>query len=347
MASSGNSQLVAVASRNADKARSFISSCQASVPVAHTVDALGSYEALLQRSDIDAVYIPLPTAIRTEWVLKAAAAGKHVLVEKPCGVTAAEVRSMIDACRSRNLQFMDGVMFMHSSRLPAMRSVLNAADGVGKIRHISSQFCFAAPDEWFTTNIRASSNLEPAGCLGDLGWYTIRMTLWAMQMQMPVEVRGRILSSIRRPDSAAEVPVEFMGEMHFEGGTSASFFNSFRVRNTQYVTVSGSAGSVTLDDFVLPWFGSELAFEVSRPAFVVDGCRFNMERHNQRVAVPELANNAPDAQETRMVREFSRLVLSGRPDSSWPEVTLKTQLVMDAALKSAMNGGIAIDPRTL
>jgi hypothetical protein len=72
-----------------------------------------------------------------------------------------------------------------------------------------------------------------------------------------------------------------------------------------------------------------------------------MERHNQRVAVPELANNAPDAQETRMVREFSRLVLSGRPDSSWPEVTLKTQLVMDAALKSAMNGGIAIDPRTL
>ncbi|MFO0427008.1 MAG: Gfo/Idh/MocA family protein, partial [Planctomyces sp.] len=237
IAASGNSQLVAVASRDVVKAKTFIDACQASVPVSHTVDALGSYDQLLQRKDIDAVYIPLPTAIRTEWVLKAAQAGKHVLVEKPCGVDVGEVRAMIQACSERNLQFMDGVMFMHSSRLPAMRAVLDDPSAIGTIRHIASQFCFCAPEEWFTTNIRVSSELEPAGCVGDLGWYTIRMTLWTMKMQMPTEVRGRILHGIQRPGSRVSVPVEFQGEMHFEGGTSASFFNSFRVHNTQYVAV--------------------------------------------------------------------------------------------------------------
>ena len=52
--------------------------------------ALGSYEELLASPDVDAVYIPLPTGLRKEWVLRAAAAGKHVVCEKPCGVSAAE-----------------------------------------------------------------------------------------------------------------------------------------------------------------------------------------------------------------------------------------------------------------
>lgn len=337
IAASGNGRLVAVASRSVEKAQAFIDTCQASVPVPHPVEAMGAYDELLGRDDIDAVYVPLPTGLRTEWVVKAANAGKHVMVEKPCGVSADEVRSMIDACSANNVQFMDGVMFMHSARLPAIREVLDDGESVGEIRRIASQFSFCADEEWVASNIRASSELEPAGCLGDLGWYTIRGTLWAMKYQMPKEVRGRILHGAKRADSPYEVPMEFQGELHFEGGVSATFYNSFRGNHQQWINVSGTKGYVEWKDFVLPYYGNSVSFDVANHDFVIDGCYFNMEKYLRTINVPEYSNNAGTAQETNLFRNFSSLVLSGQPDPHWPDISLKTQLVLDAALESARN----------
>ena len=341
---SGNGRITAVASRSVEKAQQFVADCSASVPAPHTVAALGSYEDLLEREDVDAVYIPLPTGLRTEWVMKAAQAGKHVMVEKPCGVTSADVRRMIDACQQANVQFMDGVMFMHSARMKQIRQVLDDNCSVGTIRRIASQFSFCAADEWVRSNIRASSQLEPAGCLGDLGWYTIRFTLWAMNFEMPLEVRGRILHGAKRPDSTDDVPMEFQGEMHFAGGVSATFFNSFRTNHQQWVNVSGTKGYVQVNDFVLPYFGNEVAFEVGNHNFAVEGCFFNMEKVFHRHAVSEYSNNNAASQEAEMFRTFGTLALSGKCDSYWPEITLKTQRVLDAALKSANNGGNPIAP---
>ena len=342
IAASGNAQVVAVASRSVAKAQAFIDTCQSSVPVRHQVDALGTYEALLDRDDIDAVYIPLPTGIRTDWVVKAASAGKHVMAEKPCGVTADDVQTMIDACNANNVQFMDGVMFMHSSRLPEIRKTLDDGTSVGKIRRIASQFSFCADEAWVASNIRASSNLEPAGCLGDLGWYTIRITLWTMNFEMPKEVRGRILYGAKRPDSPHDVPMEFQGEMHFASGVSATFYNSFRGNHQQWVNISGTKGYVEWKDFVLPYLGNTVSFDVANHNFVGDGCRFNMEKYLRTVSVAEFSNNAATAQETNLFRNFSSLVLSGKLNSHWPEIALKTQQVLDAALKSAQNGSEAV-----
>ena len=338
IAASGNGQTVAVASRSVEKAQAFIDACQASVPVPHQVDAVGTYEELLSRDDIDAVYVPLPTGIRTEWVVRAANAGKHVMVEKPCGVTAADVQKMIDACNANNVQFMDGVMFMHSARMPEIRKVLDDGESVGRIRRIASQFSFCADDEWVSSNIRASSNLEPAGCLGDLGWYTIRMTLWAMNYEMPTEVCGRILFGAKRPDSPHEVPMEFQGELHFASGVSATFYNSFRGNHQQWVNISGTKGYVEIKDFVLPYFGNTVSFDVANHNFAADGCRFNMEKYLRSVSVREFSNNDANAQETNLFRNFSSLVLGGTPDSHWPEIALKTQKVLDAVLESAQSG---------
>jgi len=58
----GNSALVAVASRDPERARRFIEECQADVPLTPAPAACGSYQELLDRDDIDAVYLPLPTA---------------------------------------------------------------------------------------------------------------------------------------------------------------------------------------------------------------------------------------------------------------------------------------------
>ena len=72
---------------------------------------------MLAAKDVDALYIPLPTGLRKEWVIRAAQAGKHIVCEKPCAINAADLREMVDACRQHRVQFMDGVMFMHSRRL--------------------------------------------------------------------------------------------------------------------------------------------------------------------------------------------------------------------------------------
>lgn len=132
----GNAELVAVASRDLSRAKAFISECQVSAPHPVEPEAMDSYDALLARTDIDAIYIPLPTGVRKEWVLRAAATGKHVLVEKPVGCAAADVAEIIAACEQHHVQFMDGVMFMHGRRLKRLREVLD--NDLGRIRHIAT-----------------------------------------------------------------------------------------------------------------------------------------------------------------------------------------------------------------
>lgn len=336
---SGNGVVAAVASRTPDRARQFIAECQSEVPFAAAPAAAG-YDELLARKDIDAVYIPLPTGIRKEWVLKAAAAGKHVLCEKPCGADADEVRAMTDACRTAGVQFMDGVMFMHSARLPLLRKVLDDGNSVGDLRRITSQFSFAAGADFLGGNIRVSGALEPLGALGDLGWYNIRFALWVMKFALPERVTGRILNEYAT--DGRPVPLEFSGELLFPGGVSGTFYCSFRTELQQWAHVSGDKGSVTVEDFVLPYHGSEAAFTVQKPVFRVKNCTFQMESHPTRHATHEASEGREDAQETNMARRFAELVLGGNPDHGWADIALKTQLVLDACLRSARDGGRAV-----
>jgi predicted dehydrogenase len=335
---SGNGTLTAVGSRTVERSQQFINECQACAPFPQVPAAVGSYDELLTRKDVDAIYIPLPTGLRKEWVIKAAQAGKHVLVEKPVGVTTADVRDMLAACQKSGVQFMDGVMFMHSQRLPKLRSVIDDGHSIGRLRRIAMQFSFNAGDEFLANNIRVSSALEPQGCLGDLGWYTIRFALWTMNYQMPVRVTGRLLDEAKRADSPDTVPLEFSAEMLFRDGVSASFYCSFQTENQQWANLSGTKGFVHVPDFVLPFYGSEVAFTVSNAAFQINGCDFNMEDHTRREVVREYSNNTPNAQEANLFRTFNQCVLSGRVDPHWGDISLKTQIVLDACLASARNG---------
>src|SRR4051812_20028321 len=95
---SGNSIVVAVASREVERSQNFISECFSHVPMDQPPKAMQGYQTLLDSPEVDAVYIPLPTGLRKEWVLRAAAAGKHVLCEKPCSVTVADLQEMLEVC---------------------------------------------------------------------------------------------------------------------------------------------------------------------------------------------------------------------------------------------------------
>jgi predicted dehydrogenase len=334
-----NATITAVASRSVAKAQQFIDECNAHSSFDPKPASLGSYEELLQRDDVDAVYIPIPTGLRKEWVIRAAEAGKHVLAEKPVGCDAAEVEEMIAACKKNKVQFMDGVMFMHSQRLTKLRETLNDGQSVGALRRITSQFSFCATDEFTKNNIRVSGELEPLGALGDLGWYNLRFTLWVMNYEMPQRVSGRMLSETRRADSQASVPTEFSAELFFANGISASFYCSFITETQQWANVSGTKGYVQVPDFVVPYYGNEAQFTVTNGALNQRSCDFNMEDHSRRVAVSEYSNGSINSQETNLFRNFSQLALSGKPDYVWADISLKTQRVLEACLASARDQG--------
>ena len=110
--------------------------------------------------------------------------------------------------------------------------------------------------------------------------------------------------------------------------------------NEQCAKVSGTKGYLRLADFVVPFHGPELTFEVNRAVHNVRGCDFDMEAEWRRFTVPEFSNSDPSAQETNLFRDFARQVRTGTLNESWPEMALKTQRVMEACFDSARQGSI-------
>ena len=342
IADSGNATLTAVASRNLASAEKFIDECQTECPQHNRPKAFGTYDELITSPEVDAIYVPLPTGMRKEWVLKAATAGKHVLIEKPAGDSAADVEEMIAACAKAGVQFMDGVMFMHSTRLPEMRKAIDSGE-IGDIRRITAQFSFHGDESFVKSNIRTHSVLESMGALGDLGWYTTRFTLWAMNWQMPLRLTARIHSEMQHPDSPGTVPAELSAELEFPGGVSAAMHCSFVAQHCQLAMVSGIKGYLALQDFVLPFKDRPLTYQVLNSEFSAQGCTFSMNPGQSIRTVEEPPSNAPGSQECNMIRAFSAAVLSGKADAFWPEITLKTQRILDACLKSGRAGGAVVE----
>ncbi|HEY3754794.1 MAG TPA: Gfo/Idh/MocA family oxidoreductase [Opitutaceae bacterium] len=316
---SGNGVVAAVASRDRAKAEAFIAEHQKVAPFAAAPRAFGSYEEMLADPGIDAVYVPLPTGLRCEWVVAAARAGKHVACEKPTADSLENLEKMLAACEQAGVQFMDGVMFMHGPRLKHIRAVLDDGQSVGNLRRVTSQFAFHGDEKFFQKDIRVDSKLEPFGTLGDLGWYDIRVSLFAGKWELPKAVSGRILRAGRRPESPGDVPISFSGELIYDTW-SAGFYCSFATAFHQWVHIEGDKGGVYWDDFVGPQKGETARYWVRRAESVTE----------------ETGDPSPQGQATWLYRNFANLVRAGKPDPFWPEISWRTQYVMEACLRSAL-----------
>ena len=324
---SGNAVVSAVASRDLQKSLKFIDDCQREFAFTETPRAFGSYEQLLVSPDVDAVYVPLPTALRKNLVVRAAQNNKHILCEKPCAANSTELDAMLAACREHSVQFLDGVMFMHSPRLPKIREVLDDGKSLGQLQRMTSGFSFYFGDDFFQKNIRVDTALEPAGCLGDLGWYSIRFFLWTLNWQLPHTVSAKILAQ-----SASGTPTEFSAELFFDGGVSAEFYSSFLTAKQQWVAVGGRNGWLRIPDFVHPRNGYEPAFELNGTEVCADS----------DVKCPPGTDSGgfghATAQDTRMWRNFANQIFSGQINENWPLWARQTQKVLDACLAAGRSG---------
>lgn len=323
IADSGNGEVVALACRDRERGQRFVEENQliAPFPTPPRVDT--DYESLLAAPDIDAVYIPLPTALRRKWVLLAAEAGKHVVCEKPCAISVAELEEMIAVCRQHRVQFMDGVMFMHNQRLAKLTELLADPKAFGELTRITSAFCFRGAEDFLSSNIRANASLEPQGCLGDLGWYCIRISLWAAGSRRLLTATGKILRESDKGSGSLSVPLDFLGELVFEGGLTAGFHCSFVNALHQWAHFSGTHGNLRVDDFVVP--------DANRPVSIcVD---------DRRIEVSGSGAPGPHSQEAALFRNFAEQVRSGGLEETWPNLALATQQAMDACYASALDRG--------
>ncbi len=112
--------------------------------------------------------------------------------------------------------------------------------------------------------------------------------------------------------------------------------------NQQWAVIGGANGHVQVRDFVLPIQGHDVSFDVANWAYDFTGCVLAVVDHSRRVSVEEATDSAVDAQETFMFQNFAARVLAGDLDPAWPEIALKTQLVSDACLASARQGGAMV-----
>lgn len=158
-----NARLVAVASRDAARARTFVHE------VAPSARAHGTYEALLEDPDVEAVYIPLPNSEHAEWTIRAAGAGKHVLCEKPLALTAAEARRIIVACQSAGVLLLEAFMYRFHPQTRWVQEQL-AAGRIGTVRLVRGWFGFEIAGR--SRDIRLQGALG-GGSLMDVGCYPL------------------------------------------------------------------------------------------------------------------------------------------------------------------------------
>ena len=223
---SRNGRAVAIASRTADRARELATH--------HQIErVLPDYEAVLADPDVDAVYIPLPNNLHCEWTLRALAAGKHVLCEKPIGMSSEEAEEMAAASADSGLQVMEAFMYRFHPRTRAFVERVRAGE---RPVHVQAGFGFTLkkPDDY-----RFRRHLG-GGSLLDVGCYAVSVSRWLLGEPDTVLALGRV-------DPVTDVDMSVTAVLGYEDGASAAVWCSFESAEAQGLTVVTHNESLSLE----------------------------------------------------------------------------------------------------
>jgi D-xylose 1-dehydrogenase (NADP+, D-xylono-1,5-lactone-forming) len=201
--------------------------------------------------DVDAVYIPLPNSLHREWTLRAVAAGKHVLCEKPLGLTAAECREMIGASQRAGVWLMEAFMYRYNRRTQLVREILRSGV-LGEIRHVNSTFRFLLANP-------VSIKLQPAlggGALYDIGCYPVNFIgLVADEMARAAGGGAAADAPLSRPISvsaesvrAGGVDISFSGLLRYESGLIGALHCGLNANRRIFSEITGTKGVLEIPD---------------------------------------------------------------------------------------------------
>jgi predicted dehydrogenase len=221
--------VVAIASRN--KEQGTLVAGQMNIPFVYD-----SYDKLLNDPQIDAVYIPLPNHLHVEWAIKSLQAGKHVLCEKPIGLSLAEANQLLQASQQHpQLKIMEAFMYRFHPQWIQTKKMVN--DGkVGELKTIQSFFSYYNTDP---NNIRNQKEAGGGGMM-DIGCYCISISRFLFGEE-PVSVSGNV-----EYDPVLETDRIASGILDFSTGT-ASFTCSTQLAPYQRVNILGTTGRIEIE----------------------------------------------------------------------------------------------------
>jgi len=258
---SEKADLVAVASRDDGRAAAYAEKWGIE-------RSYGSYEALLEDTEIEAVYISLPNTMHVEWSIRALEAGKHVLCEKPLSRHPADVEAAFAAAEDADRFLMEAFMYRHNPQTKRAAELV-ATGAIGELRLVRSTFSYALYD---ADNIRLRTDLE-GGALMDVGCYCVSGS----------RVFGgepeRVYGEARIGETGTDWV--FAATMRFPGDVIAQFDCGTALVDRDELEVVGSEGSLFLDD---PWHARQPVIEIRRDGAVervelepVDSYRLQLE----------------------------------------------------------------------
>lgn len=222
-------EILAIASRNLEKAQA--AARQLGIPKAY-----GTYEELLADPHIDAVYIPLPNHLHVPWSIKALDAGKHVLCEKPIGLTVAQAQELLDVANQHpQLKVMEAFMYRHHPQWQRARQLV-VEGKIGDLRTIQSFFSYYKTDP---DNIRNRAETGGGGLM-DIGCYAISLA----RFLFGAEPR-RVLGMMER-DPHLKIDRLTSGILDFHSGTS-TFTCSTQLTPYQRVNILGTEGRIEIE----------------------------------------------------------------------------------------------------
>lgn len=222
-------EVVAIASRKKKQAEEAAASLN--IPKAY-----GSYEELLNDPGIDAVYIPLPNHLHVEWSIKSLQAGKHVLCEKPIGLSSAEAKKLIDASEKHpHLKIMEAFMYRFHPQWQMSKKMVTEGK-IGSLTTVHSFFSYYNVDP---NNIRNQED-KGGGGLMDIGCYNISLSRFLFDEE-PKKVLG-----LAEFDPQTKTDCVTSGILQFSQGTS-TFTCSTQLIPYQRVNIFGDKGRIEIE----------------------------------------------------------------------------------------------------
>lgn len=294
-------ELRAIASRSSPKAAQ--AARELGIPRGY-----GSYDELLADPAIEAVYIPLPNHLHTEWVRKAADAGKHVLCEKPFALNAPDAEHTIRYAEEKQVLVMEAFMYRFHPQWRRVSEIVRAGE-IGKVQCVHTSFAFMQIDP---ANIRNIVEVG-GGSLYDIGCYAASCARFVIGAE-PL----RALCLVQR-DRTFGTDILATGILDF-GGARATFTVGTQTHPWQRVEVLGSAGSIVVHLPFNAWPDSPVKVTITTAVGV------------RTIETP------PTDQYVVMVEAFSRAVREGHGVPTPAHDAVDNLKVLDALFRSERSG---------
>lgn len=300
---------------------------------------VGGYDELIQRDDVDAIYIALPPSLHCQWTMAACDAGKHVLCEKPLAINADEVQQMFAAADAAGVRLLDATAWLHHDRTEQFRHWLTTTDTnadaelpfqLGTLRHLSASVSFRSPFQSGDHRLDASLG---GGCLLDLGWYAAGLIRFAAG-RLPASV---FADGIHRDGILSRVS----GTMLFDNDLTATLSCGFDTATRKWCEIAGEDASIVCDDFTRPWPDKPARSWVHEASGKVHS--FSAQPDPPPIsdgATAPAGNQAVCNQERQMVAEFVRRIrdVDSAAAAKSMRQALETQVILDALAKSIRLG---------